>query len=308
MLEGLAAGSKGVLDGGSQAMNYAQDVSAAQTNKGVQGIYDEAAAYYQRLRWFKTRLTRLEYDQTEDALLTQFHFVPENKGRYLEIGCGPGTWTKVVAAHAAEVTALDISANMIEQARRYVAGAANITFIHGDAAQYQPDSLLDGFFSFRVIEYVNGWQDMLARVATHVRPGGRAVICTKTPFSVYRGTGRERWFTTGVRRTLERLVRRVRGQPEPPADGFWQKYISPEALGHILEQAGFTDVQVVPAIYGLPIFWRGTCQYPLAPAFAEPLLMRAFERGRGLANRLPPGLRRMSLVFSESYVLSATKR
>ncbi len=289
-------------------MESAQELGVGQSNKHIQGIYDEAASYYQQLRWFKTRLTRLEYAQTEDALLTQFHFVPENKGRYLEIGCGPGTWTKVVAPHAAEVVALDISANMIAQARQYVAGLNNITFVHGDAAQYQPEGQIDGFFSFRVIEYIDGWQDVLTRVAAHVRPGGRAVVCTKTPLSVYRGTGRERWFTTGIRHTVARAWRSVRGQPEPPSDGFWQEYVSPDALQRTLEQAGFTDFELVPAIYGLPVFWRGTCQYPLVPAFAEPPLMWAFEKGRHAANRMPAGLRRLSLIFSESYVLSATKR
>jgi hypothetical protein len=125
---------------------------------------------------------------------------------------------------------------------------------------------------------------------------------------VYRGTGRERWFTTGVRRVLGRVRRSLRGQPEPPPDGFYQVYISPEALQRVLEQAGFTNFQVVPAIFGLPIFWRGTCQYPLVPQFAEPAFMWTFEKGRKLADRLPPGLRRLSLIFSESYVLSATKR
>lgn len=285
-----------------------QNVSAAQTNQGIQGIYDEAASYYQQLRWFKTRLTRLEYAQTEDALVQRFHFMSDNKGRYLEIGCGPGTWTKVVAAHAGEVVALDISANMIEQAKRYVDNASNITFIHGDAAAYQPEGQLDGFFSFRVIEYINGWQDTLTRVSAHVRPGGRAVVCTKTPISVYRGTGRERWFTTGVKRTLARAKRRVTGAPEPPADDFWQRYVSPTALRQTLEQAGFTDFELAPAIYGLPIFMRGTCQYPLVPKFAEAPFMWTFEQGRKLASRLPAGLRPLALVFSESYVLTATKR
>lgn len=291
-------------------MTFAPRVSVApHTNEGIREIYDEAASYYQTLRWFKSRLTRLEYAQTEDTLLQRFHFVPDSKGRYLEIGCGPGTWTKVVAAHSAQVVALDISANMIEQAQRYIGDAKNVTFVHGDAIHYQPDGLFDGYFSFRVVEYIDGWQDTLTRVAAHVAPGGRAVICTKTPISVYRGTGRERWFTTGVKRALGKLGRRLRGQPEPPADDrFWQRYVSPAALQRVLEQSGFTDFELAPAIYGLPIFWRGTCQYPLVPRFAEPAFMWLFERGRTLANRLPASVRPLSLIFSESYVLSATKR
>lgn len=287
-------------------MIQAAKPTASFTNQQIQGIYDEAASYYQQLRWFKTRLTRLEYTQTERALLAEFKLSTE--GRYVEIGCGPGTWTKVVAPRCAEVIALDISANMIEQAKRYVGNEGKVTFVHGDAAQYSPDEELDGMFSFRVLEYVDGWQDVLRRVSSHIAPGGHAVICTKTPISVYRGTGRERWFTTGVRRVLGRWKRKLQGRPEPAEElVFWQKYISPRQMQRVLESVGFSEFRVVPAIFGLPIFARGTCQYPLVPQFAEPPFLWAFEKGRQLAVRAPAWLRRLSLIFSESYVLTATK-
>ncbi len=279
----------------------------AHTNQQIQGIFDQAASYYQDLRWFKTRLTRLEYSQTEQALLAELQ--PSEKGRYLEIGCGPGTWTRVVAARAAEVIAIDISANMLEQAKKYIGTVGHVTYVHGDAAEYQPEGQLTGLFSFRVLEYVNGWQTLLTRAAANVESGGRVTICTKTPFSVYRGTGRERWFTTGVRRTLGKLKRRILRQPEPKRDlVFWQKYISPREMQQVLTEAGFSHFRVVPAIFGLPIFMRGTCQYPIVPSFLERPFMWTFEQERKLATRSPAWLRRLSLVFSEAYVLSATKK
>ncbi len=277
------------------------------SNKQIQGVFNEAASYYQNLRWFKTRLTRLEYAQTEAALLAELQ--PRQDGRYLEIGCGPGTWTKPVASRAAEVIALDISENMLEQAKKYVGEAGKVTYVHGDAAEYQPEGQLTGLFSFRVLEYVKGWQDVLTRASAHVESGGRVTICTKTPFSIYRGTGRERWFTTGVRRALGKLKRRITRQPEPSHDlDFWQKYISPRDMQRVLAAAGFSDFRLVPAIYGLPIFMRGTCQYPIVPSFLERPFMWAFEQGRKLATKSPAWLRRMSLFYSEAYVLSATKR
>lgn len=282
-------------------------VNDGHTNKQNQDVFNEAASYYQNLRWFKTRLTRLEYAQTEAALLAELQ--PKQDGRYLEIGCGPGTWTKPVAARSAEVIALDIAENMIEQAKKYVDGVGKVTFVCGDAAEYRPEGQLDGLFSFRVLEYVKGWQDVLTRASAHVAPGGRVTICTKTPFSVYRGTGRERWFTTGIRRQLSRLKRRILGQPQPEYDlGFWQKYISPRDMQRVLAAAGFSDFRVVPAIYGLPIFMRGTCQYPIVPSFLERPFMWTFEQGRKLATKSPGWLRRLNLVFSEAYVLSATRR
>jgi ubiquinone/menaquinone biosynthesis C-methylase UbiE len=285
---------------------YVAPANGGHAHKHIEGIFDEAASYYQQLRWFKTRLTRLEYAQTEAALLAELQ--PRQDGRYLEIGCGPGTWTKPVAARSAEVVALDISANMLEQAKKYIGSTGHVTFVHGDAAQYQPEGQLTGLFSLRVLEYVQGWQDMLTRASAHVESGGRVVICTKTPCSVYRGTGRERWFTTGVRRVLGRLKRRVLRQPAPERDlQFWQQYISPREIQRVLEAAGFSHFRVVPAIYGLPIFMRGTCQYPLVPPFLERPFMGLFESGRKLATASPAWLRRLSLVFSEAYMLSATK-
>lgn len=277
------------------------------TNKQNQDVFDQAASYYQNLRWFKTRLTRLEYSQTEQALLAELH--PSEQGRYLEIGCGPGTWTKVVAARAAEVIAIDISANMLEQAQKYIGDLGHVTYVHGDAAEYQPEGQLTGLFSFRVLEYVTGWQNLLTRAAEHIEPGGRVTICTKTPVSVYRGTGRERWFTSGIRHALGRLKRRISRQPEPQRDlGFWQKYIPPREMQRVLAAAGFSDFRVVPSIFGLPIFMRGTCQYPIVPSFLERPFMWTFEQGRKLATRSPAWLRRLSLVCSEAYVLSATKK
>lgn len=290
-------------------MATARSVTTRQPNEHIEGIYDEAASYYQQLRWFKTRLTRLEHEQTRDALVRQLGKAKHPGGRYLEIGCGPGTWTKVVAERVDEVLAVDISENMLAQARNYVAGARNVTFIHGDAAQYQPDGELDGIFSFRVLEYVDGWQEMLTRVAANVRSGGHAVICTKTRFSVYRGTGRERWFTMIPRRMVARVKRFVRREPAPHLDYvFWQKYIPINEMRRVLEKAGFAEFEVIPAIYGLPIFINGTCQYPLVPGFAEPFFMRLFELGRRVATRLPMPLRWPAFLFSEAYVLSATKR
>ncbi|HEX6819272.1 MAG TPA: hypothetical protein VF120_12920, partial [Ktedonobacterales bacterium] len=159
-----------------------------------------------------------------------------------------------------------------------------------------------------VLEYVNGWEPMLKRAVSQVKSGGRIAICTKTPISVYRGTGRERWFTTGVRRQLGRAKRAILRQPSAAPSDFWQVYISPSKLQRALREAGCTDFRVVPAIYGLPIFARGTCQYPLVPGFAERPFMWLFETGRKVSTRLPNFLRKPTLVFSEAYVISATKR
>ena len=272
-------------------------------NEQIRGVFNDAASYYQQLRWFKTPLTRFEYGQTERVLLEQLR--PAATDHLLEIGPGPGTWTKVVAPHVARVTAVDISENMLEQARRYVE-SPNVTFINGDAAEYQPDQPLDGFYSVRVLEYVRGWEQMLSRVSAHVAVGGRATVITKTPFSVYRGTGRELSVIAAPRHLAGRLKRKLLHTPEHHIK-FWQTYISPLELAAVLRANGFENIEVRPVIFGLPIFMRGTCQYPIVPPPLEAAFLRAFDQGFEAATNAPTWLRDKSLFFSESFAISATK-
>ncbi|HZU14561.1 MAG TPA: methyltransferase domain-containing protein [Chloroflexota bacterium] len=263
-------------------------------------IFDDASTYYQQMRWFKTRLTRFEYDLTRRVLLEELS--PRPTASMLEVGCGPGTWTKEVAPLVNSLVALDISDEMIARARPYV-DAANVEYIHTDAAQYEPAQAFDAVFSVRVVEYLEDWRPVVSRLVRAVKPGGRGVIITKTPISVYRGTGRN----LAVARPIRRVQRRILGQPEPESHPFWQRYLPPTELARVFKEQGFTDVRIRPVIYGLPIFMRGTKQYPLVPSALEPAALRIFERAWELADRLPAALAPAALVFSESYAVSGTR-
>jgi protein-L-isoaspartate O-methyltransferase len=64
----------------------------------------------------------------------------------LDIGCGVGRLTRVISARAARVYALDISAEMIERARRHHAGLGNVEWIVGDGKTLRPlpEASVDG--------------------------------------------------------------------------------------------------------------------------------------------------------------------
>jgi 2-polyprenyl-3-methyl-5-hydroxy-6-metoxy-1,4-benzoquinol methylase len=275
-------------------------VSNIVVHRNNQQIFDDAASYYQDLRWFKTRLTRFEYDLTRQVLLEELSVSPGN--RVLEVGCGPGTWTREVAPLVGHVTALDISAEMIDRARQYVQ-EGNVTYVHTDVAQYQLTEVYDAVFSVRVVEYLENWEPEIRRLLGAVAPGGRAVIVTKTPISVWRGTGRN----LALGRAIRRAQRRLRNVPQPEDQPFWQRYISPTALVKTFHMCGLERVQVRPVIYGLPIFMRGTKQYPLVPESLEPLALSVFSQGWKIADALPPHLRPLGLVFAESYAVSGIR-
>jgi SAM-dependent methyltransferase len=266
--------------------------------QGIQRVYDEASTYYRNLRWEKDRLTRFERDLTRQTLEEEIG--SETVPAILELGCGPGTWTGLLADRAVRVTAVDISPGMLEQARRAVPGA-HVTFVNADATSVDPKERFDRVVSVRVLEYIPEWEQIVTRLGDLVKPGGRAVLITKTPLSVWRGTGRERWFVAGPKR----IARRLLGRPQPT--DFWQRHISVRAMTRALRSAGFVDIKIRPVIFGLPIYIRGTQQYPVVPEFAEPVFLRAagsawrWVSGRGSAIRLA------SLFFSESYAISGRR-
>ena len=62
-------------------------------------------------------------------------FVPNHCGRALEIGCGTGSFTRLLATKANQVAALDLSAEMIRLAQLRSINYSNITYQVGDILQ-----------------------------------------------------------------------------------------------------------------------------------------------------------------------------
>jgi demethylmenaquinone methyltransferase/2-methoxy-6-polyprenyl-1,4-benzoquinol methylase len=63
--------------------------------------------------------------------------------KVLEIACGTGNWTEVLAKRAASVVAVDISPAVLKIAKRKLSGCDNVIFIQGDA--YNLDCIGDSF-------------------------------------------------------------------------------------------------------------------------------------------------------------------
>jgi SAM-dependent methyltransferase len=106
----------------------------------LDSLLAEQVAYY--------RARAAEYDATSpvpraelvDALEA---FAP--RGRVLELACGTGQWTAVLARHASELTAVDSSPEMLAIASSRV-GDDRVRFIHADVFGWQPDQRYDAVF------------------------------------------------------------------------------------------------------------------------------------------------------------------
>jgi SAM-dependent methyltransferase len=131
-------------------------------------LYAGSAAYYVRGRVSYT-------EELVDALVAELGL--DGSGRLLDVGCGPGSLTLLLASWFEQATGLDADADMLAEGARQAeaAGITNVEWLHLRAEDLPPDA-----GPFRVVTLAQSfhWMDR-ARVARLLRgvlgPGGVAV-------------------------------------------------------------------------------------------------------------------------------------
>jgi ubiquinone/menaquinone biosynthesis C-methylase UbiE len=100
-------------------------------------------------------------------------------GRVLEVGCGTGKLTRVLAERGLQVDAVDPGAQLVQVARRHVGDAA----VHFRVARFEDVELPEGAFdavvsatAFHWIDPVVGW----SKVARLLRAGGTLALLAHT--------------------------------------------------------------------------------------------------------------------------------
>lgn len=138
---------------------------------------------YEAARWKKNALLSAQYEMAAEAI--HRYVLPATKGvvRILEVGPGPGTWTKLLlkANSEARYTLVDISEEMLGQAREALLSRANIAFVEGDFLAFESPQPFDFFFSSRAIEYMPDKAAVTSKIASLLARGARGAVITKTP-------------------------------------------------------------------------------------------------------------------------------
>ena len=98
----------------------------------------------------------------------------------LELGCGTGGTAISLARNVAEYTATDISPAMIgiAEGKGKAAGANNLRFAVGDAADMAANGPFDVVLAFSLLHLVEDVAAVLASVVSQLRPGGLFVSKT----------------------------------------------------------------------------------------------------------------------------------
>lgn len=194
------------------------------------GFFADGAQDYAYDRWQRTPESVYHYEQSLRALTLALG--SRRADQALEVGCGDGVWTRVLAPHVGQLTCFDLSIEMLQRAQKKLADLHTpIAFVQGDFVE---NGLSSGSFqmiqAFRCFEYFSDKGAALDQFFRLLAPGGTLVLATKCPQFDWRGYFAKRSLHQGI--------------------------VEPRALCEALRAHGFELEEVIPAIVGKGLSYR----------------------------------------------------
>jgi SAM-dependent methyltransferase len=155
--------------------------------------------------------------------------------RVLDVACGEGYGSALLARHAKDVVGVDVSPAAIEHATREYADVRNVRFVNASCTELPlADASVDLVVSFETIEHITGQERFMDEVARVLAPGGMLLLSSpdKREYTDRRGFVNEFHVKELYREELAALV----GRHFPAMSWYGQKatfysLIAPEAPG-----------------------------------------------------------------------------
>ncbi len=125
--------------------------------------------------WNAAQYLKFERERTRPASDLLSGVPLENPARIVDLGCGPGNSTQLLAERYpdADILGLDTSPDMLAKARKTVPGAR---FEQADVATWRPDAAPDLIFANAVLQWVPDHAALLPRLLSCLAPGGALAI------------------------------------------------------------------------------------------------------------------------------------
>jgi SAM-dependent methyltransferase len=265
----------------------------------IRDYFDYDSLRFADNRWLGSQVARKDYEITMEYLL-QFLDLSD-KDNVLEVGCGPGVWTDLVSRRCHRMTAVDISADMLTQARHRVQ-TENVIFRQANFDEYEDSESYDKIFSVRAIEYFPDTIQAVRNMYTMTREGGRVVTVTKTCPTLIT-----------VRAKLWSFVRRILPRKKESAlePSLPMTKIPPFRLRRLFLESGYSKADIYPVVLRAPFFVHGRYLLPCASEGLqqkyEMSMLRFCNRFAGRAKSAREIARYLLLIFSETYLVIAQK-
>lgn len=175
------------------AERWGYEVPLVTSSSGTDGLLREQVRYYRERAseyddWF-FRWGR--YDRGPEHREAWFAEAGEAEARLrglaplgdvLELACGTGLWTRILAPLAAGITAVDASPEALALAGRRLRGG-NVAFVEADIFSWTPPRRFDFIFLGFWISHVpeDRFDSFWERMHTFLKPGGRVAFIDSRP-------------------------------------------------------------------------------------------------------------------------------
>jgi SAM-dependent methyltransferase len=175
-----------------------------------------------------------------DHLLRTLGARIEEGDAVVDLGCGVGRLTRVIAARAGQVWAVDVSGEMLDRARRLNPALENVEWVHGDGRTLRPisDQAADAVISHVTFQHLPDpglTYDYVGEIGRVLRPGGWAAFQVSDDPSIHRPP------RSLGERVLALAGRVPRGRRSPAWVG---SAVSQDALHAAVESAGMAVKRV----------------------------------------------------------------
>jgi len=135
---------------------------------------------YEYNRWLINKIKRKQYRFSIQSYL--FHLRDINFKNALEIGCGPGTWTRLLLKRypEAKITTTDISEEMINQLKKRINDKRVKTKVI-NFLEFPEKEKFDFIFFSRAIEYIPNKSKVIEKIYNLLESSGKCLIITSPP-------------------------------------------------------------------------------------------------------------------------------
>ena len=163
---------------------------------------------------------------------------PNKKDRILDVGCGGGSTTILLASAGAETKGIDISEKMISSAKNKSKGISNISFEISDAENISLTPIYSKIFSRFGVMFFSNPIRAFRNIKKGLRPGGSIT------FICWQSMGKNHWINFAAETLLPFQPQNLpKANPRSPGGfAFGEKAYIEE----ILSGANYTNIQIDP--------------------------------------------------------------
>jgi len=201
--------------------------------------------------WSPATYLKFEDERTRPARDLLAHVRPDRVRKVVDVGCGPGNSTELLASRypEGEIIGIDNSPAMLEEARRRL---PNVRFEFADAAAWTPEARVDLVFANATYHWIAHHLEQLTRVLSALSAG--ATLAVQMPDNTEEPTHRLMSEVALARPWSARLIGAVR-DPLPSARAYYEA-LSPVATH--LDIWRTTYFHVLPGASAIVEFVRAT--------------------------------------------------